>query len=173
MVGGVKDLAQDRRTVGGRRIQQPGKIILRQHGDLRKLFGVDAQQLGDGGGHSRSPADGFLRLADQLGLGRAFYNAAAALGGALLVRPAAHGVGAAPVGKVQLHKSFGIRRGKIAAQHRGFAVFAGRFAVQGKGDGVKQGGLARAGVAADQKQPAAAENRKVKVGAPGVGAKGV
>ena len=173
MVGSVKNLAQNGGAVGGWRIEQPGKVVLRQHGHLGKLPGVNAQQLGDGGGHGGGTAHRLVRLTDEFRLGGAFHKAAATLGGPLLVRPAAHGVAAAPVGKGQLHVGFGFGRGKITAQHRGFAVLAGGLAVQGKGDGVKQGGLARAGVAADQKQAAAAKDRQVQVGAPGVGAKGV
>ena len=51
VVGGVKNAAQDGRAVRGRRVEQPGKVVLRQHRHLGKLFGVDAQQLDHGVGH--------------------------------------------------------------------------------------------------------------------------
>ena len=129
VVGGIKDLAQNGRAVGGGRIQQPGKIVLGQHGHLGELFGVDAQQLDDGRRDSHRPRDRFLRFPDEFRPGRAFDDAAAPLGGALLFGPAAHPVGAAPVGEGQFHKGFGFGGGKIAAQHGGFAVFAGGFAI--------------------------------------------
>src|SRR5699024_2410900 len=80
--------------------------------------------------------------------------------------------GAAPVAESQFHKRFGLGRGKVAAQHGGLAVFAGGLAVQGEGDRVEQRGLARAGIAADQKQAAAAEAGKVQFGAARIGAEG-
>ena len=172
VVGGVKDLAQDVRPVGRRRVEQPGKVVLGQHGHLGELFGVDAQQLDHGRRHGLGPRYRGFRLPDQFRPGRAFHNAAAPLGGPLLFRPAAHHIGAAPVGEGQFHKGFVGGGGKIAAQHGGLAVFAGGLAVEGKGDGVKQGGLAGAGVAADEEQSAAAEPGKIQLGAPGVGAEG-
>ena len=170
-VAGVKNLAQNGGPVGAGSVEQPGKIVLRQHGDLGKLLCVDAQQRGHGGGHGGHAGHRFLRLPEQLGFGGHTDHPRAAFGGALLVGPAAHGVHPAPVGKFQLHPGLGVRRGKIAAQHGGFAVHAGGLAVQRVGDGVKQGGLARAGVAADQKQTAAAEGAQVQRNGPGVGAK--
>ena len=143
-----------------------------QHRNLCKLLGINAQKLRYGGGHRQRPADRLLRLAQKFRLGRAFYHAAAALGGTLLLGPAAHGVAAPAVGKLQFHAGLCRRLGKITAQHRGFSVFAGGFAVQGKGDSIKQRGLAAAGIAADQKQSAAAKGRKIQHGLPGVGTKG-
>ena len=172
VVGGVKNAAQDGRAVRGRRVEQPGKVVLRQHRNLGKLFGVDAQQLDHGVGHGGRTADRLVRLTDQLGLGGHLDHAGAALGGALLVGPAAHGVAAPTVGKGQLDARLGVGGGKITAQHRCFPVLAGGLAVERKRDGVKQGGLARAGVAADQKQSAAAERREVQLGAARVGAEG-
>ncbi len=172
VVGGVKDLAQDVGAVGGRRVEQPGEVVLGQHGHLGKLLGVDAQQLDHRRRHGLGARDRGFRFPDQFRPGRAFHDAAAPLGGALLLRPAAHHVGAAPVGEGQLHEGLGVGGGEIAAQHGGLAVFAGGLAVEGKGDGVKQGGLAGAGVAADQEQAAAAEFGKIQLGAPGIGPEG-
>ena len=171
VVGGVKDLPQNGGAVGRRRVEQPREIVLRQHRHLRELFGVDAQQLGHGRRDGRRTGDGFVRFLDKLGARRAFDGAAAALGGAQLFGPAAHGVAAPAVAEGQLDAGLGVGGGKVAAQHGGLAVFAGGLAVQRKGDGVKQRGLARAGVAADQKQTAAAKLRKVQLGTAGVGAK--
>ena len=172
VVGGIKDLAQNGRPVGGGCIQQPGKIVLGQHRHLGELLGVDAQQFDHRRRHRHGARDRFLRFPDQFGPGRAFDDTAAPLGGPLLFGPAADQILAAPVGEGQLHKGFGFGGGKIAAQHGGLAVFAGGLAVERKGDGVKQGGLARAGVAADQKQSAAAKPGKIQLGASRIGPEG-
>ena len=169
----VKNAAQDSGTLGGGRVEQLGKIVLRQHRHLCKLLGVNAQQLDHCIGHGRGTADGLVRLTDELSLGGHLDHTAAALGGTLLVGPAAHGVGAPAVGKGQLHRSFHVRRRKIAAQHRCFSVLAGSLAIEGEGDGIKQGGLARAGIAANNEQPIAAEGCKVQLGVRGIRAEGV
>ena len=173
VVGRVKNAAQDGGPLSGGGVQQPGEIVLRQHRHLRKLLGVNAQQLDNGVRHSGGTADRLVRLADEFGLGGHLDHAAAPLGRALLVGPAAHRVAAPPVGKGQLHRGLGLRCSKIAAQHRCFSIFARGLAVECKGDGVKQGGLARAGIAADQKQAVAAERRKIQLCTAGVGAEGV
>ncbi len=72
VVGGIKDLAQNGRPVGGRRIQQPGKIVLGQHGYLGKLFGVDAQQLDHRRRDRHRPGDRFFRFPDQFRPGAGF-----------------------------------------------------------------------------------------------------
>ena len=80
VVGRVKNAAQDGGPLGGGGVQQPGEIVLRQHRHLRKLLGVNAQQLDNGVRHSGGTADRLVRLADELGLGGHLDHAAAGRG---------------------------------------------------------------------------------------------
>ena len=170
---GVKHLPQDGRAVGAGGVEQAGKVVLRDQRDLRELFGVDAQQRRDGGGHGLRAADRLLRFAHKRRAGRGQRGGVglfAAAARAQLLRRALDRIHAPAVGKGQRNKGLVAHVGKVAAQHGGQAVGAGRLAVQRKGDRVKQRGLARAGVAADQKQPAFAKGGQVQFGARGIGA---
>ena len=162
VAGGAEDLPQNFCPVGGRRIQQPGKVVLGQHRHLGKLLGVNAQQRRDGRRHLPHAGDGRLRFPHQFRLGGHIGDPLAPGLATGLLRGAGHGILPPGMLKGQPHIGGGGRVGKVAAQHRRLPVGAGDLAVQRKGDGVKQRGLARAGVAGNQKQPALPEGGKIQ-----------
>ena len=80
---GVKHLPQDGRAVGAGGVEQAGKVVLCDQRDLRELFGVDAQQRRDGGGHGLRAAEpgSSVRAQASRGAGPAWWRRPVCCGG--------------------------------------------------------------------------------------------
>ena len=152
--------------------QQLQKVPLGNHGDLGELFAVHPQDLPHGGGDLPGLADDAAIGANQLRPRLLRHHAAALFGRAQIVGVAADGVGAAAVGKHQLHLRGSLRRGVFAAQHPRLPVVAAGLAVEGEGDGVKDGGLSGAGIAGDEVQSPVPQPLQLQHRSAGVGAEG-
>ena len=172
IIPGLENLPENFLAAPGIRHQQLEKIPLGNHGDLRKLAAVQADDADDllidlsGPGHQAAIRQVKLRLR-LLGGG-----AAAPLGRALILRVAADGVGLAAIGKDQLHLGGRLRLSVLGAEHGRVPVFSAGLPIEGVGNGVKNGGFARAGVAGDEVQALPAQFFQIHHHCSGVGAKG-
>ena len=167
----IEDLAENGDALFRGREQQLQKIALRDHGHLRELFAIHAQNVAHAPRHFLGARD---HVAIRIGQNRfrALHGFAAAPGWTAVFRVAAHRIVLAAAAKGQFHKSGRLRRGKAAAQHGRFAIAAARLAIERERNRVEQHGLARAGITRNQIQALFAQQGKIQPRLARVGAKG-
>ena len=172
IAAGVEQLPEDLLTGLGVCQQQLEKVTLGDHGHLGKLAAAQAQDLRNGGGDL--PGFGDDAAVGQMQLRLRFLDggAAAAPGGALILRAAPDGIARRAAGEHQLHGGGGFRGGIFGAEHGRIPDVAAGLAVERIGDGVEQGGLSCAGVAGDEVKAAAAQRFQRDLRLVGVRAKG-
>ena len=152
-------------------LQQAAEIALRDHADLRELLPAQADDLANGPIHLLELCDGAAVRLCQLCVRGLRRHPRAARFGAFIRGIPPYGVGAAVVGKRQLHIGRRFRLCVFGAEHCGLAAVAAGLAEEREGDGVENGRLAGAGIAGDEIEPAAPEALKVQLLHTGVGAK--
>ena len=173
VAAGLEDLPENLDPVLGFGLEQPQKVPLGDHGDLRKLVPVQAQQRRHGGGDlppfgHRLAAVGIVELR----LGPLGGEARAPLLGPEILRRPPDAVDLAPALEGQLHKGGPGRRGIVAPQHVRLAAAAAGLAVEGEADGVKNRGLPCPGVAGNQVQAPVPQLGKIQPDLAAVGAEG-
>ena len=160
----LEDLAEYLLPVLCLRCQQLEKFALRDHGDLRKLAAVEADDL-------RQFCVDLLRLVEhaavrqmQLRLGSLLCHFAAASGRALVFRVSPDGIDLSAAGKRHFDEGRRFRRRILGTEHGCIAVRAARRVVQRIGDRVEDRGLACARIAGDQVQPLLAQLFQIDLG---------
>ena len=174
---GAEQPLEQRGPLGGRRLQEPRELPLRQQHDLEELRR----------GHAEQPEQFVVGLA-VAGADRRPHRAAPLLqrhgrrrlGGAGAGAPGPPLLGRAgdpqaPTHGGELERDLGadVVAGVVAAQVPGRHPGAGHGAVEGVADRVEQRGLAGAGVAVEQEQPGGAEGVEVDLDATGERAEGL
>ena len=163
-----EQLAEDLLPRPGVRQQELEEVALGDHGDLGELVAVQPDQRDDGAVHLPALRDHTAVRQVQLRLRPLGGGAAAALGGADVLRAAADGVGLAPVGEDECNVGRRLRPGVLGAEHGRIARRAAGRAVERVGDRVEEGGLPCPGVARDQVQPLPPEPFQLQHGLTGV-----
>ena len=172
VAAGVEQLPEDLLAGLGVCQQQLEKVALGDHGHLGKLAAAQTQDLGNGGGDLPGFGDDAAVRQMQLRLRFLDGGAAAAPGGALILRTAPDGVARLAAGEYQLHGGGRFRGGVFGAEHGRVPDIAAGLTVERVGNGVEQGGLSRAGIAGDEVKAAAAQRFQRDLRFVGVRAKG-
>ena len=172
VVPGLEDLPKDLLSAFGVRLQQLAEIPLGDHGDLRKLAAVEADDPGDLPVDLPSFGDQTSVREDQLCVRLLDGGPAALFRRPLVLRIPADGIDLAAVGEDQLHLRGGLRLGILGTEHGRVPVVPAGLPVEGIGDGVKDGGLACAGVSGDEVKPLFPQPLQVHDHLPGIGAEG-
>ena len=159
---GIENAAENALPLLGIGQQQLQEIALCDHGNLRKLFPIQTNDLADGSIDIFQLGDHLAVRHGQAGIGSFFGKAFAPLLGALIFGIALDGIGAAAIQEGQLYFRGGFGRGIFGAEHGRLPRIAAGFAVKSEGDGIENGGLTGTGVAGDQIQATAAQLLKVQ-----------
>ena len=164
----LEDLAEYLLPVLCFRCQQLEKFALRDHGDLRKLAAVEADDL-------RQFCVDLFRLVEhavvrqmQLRLGSLLCHFAAASGRALVFRVSSDGIDLSAAGKRHFDEGRRFGRRILGTEHGCIAVRATRRVVQRIGDRVEDRGLACARIAGDQVQTLLAQLFQIDLGVSGI-----
>ena len=173
---GGEHLPQNGAAIPAGFVQQLGKLVLGDHGNLAELVHLNAQQLLHRRVHlflALGHRDGdFALQAFQQRVRRDLPGALAPLFAPGLGGAAPDAPYLPPVREGELSAGFQRVVRIVAADHLLAAHPAGELAEQGIAHPVKQGGLARAGVAGNQKQPACTGGFKIHRLTARVGAEG-
>ena len=165
----LEDLAEYLLPVLCFRCQQLEKFALRDHGDLRKLAAVEADDPHEG-------CVDLFRLVEhaaavrqmQLRLGSLPCHFAAASGRALVFRVSSDGINLSAAGKCHFDEGRRFGRRILGAEHGRIAVRAARRVVQRIGDRVEDRGLACARIAGDQVQTLLTQLFQIDLGVSGI-----